>query len=140
MVVPEQVTVALNEIAADAQEGLLALAVGAGLQVMQALFTENVAQLCGAKGKHDPERVGYRHGTEAGWLTLGGRRVPVQRPRVRAADGSGGSGPLAPGAALSTPTSRSRTRRRFRRENADDDEETLPTIPNFMCHDGSCPR
>ena len=39
-------------------------------------------------------------------------------------------------AALSTPTSRSRTRRRFRRENADDDEEALPTIPNFMCRDG----
>jgi len=89
MVVPEQVTVALNEIAADMQEGLLALAVGAGLQVMQAMFTDNVAQLCGAKGKHDPERAGYRHGTEAGSVTLGGRRVPVQRPRVRAADGSG---------------------------------------------------
>lgn len=89
MVVPEHVTVALNEIAADVGEGLLALAVGAGLQVMQAMFTENVAQLCGAKGKHDPERVGYRHGTEAGSVTLGGRRVAVQRPRVRAADGNG---------------------------------------------------
>ncbi len=89
MVVPEQVNVALNEIAADVGEGLLALAVGAGLQVMAAMFTDNVAQLCGTKGKHDPERTGYRHGTEAGSVTLGGRRVPVQRPRVRAADGSG---------------------------------------------------
>ena len=89
MIVPEHVTVALSEIAADMQEGLLALAVGAGLQVMQAMFTENVAELCGVKGRHDPERAGYRHGTEAGSVTLGGRRVPVQRPRVRAADGSG---------------------------------------------------
>jgi transposase-like protein len=30
-----------------------------------------------------------RHGHEHGSVTLGGRRVPVQRPRVRAADGSG---------------------------------------------------
>jgi len=89
MVVPEQVAVALNEIVADVGEGLLALAVGAGLQVMAAMFADNVAQLCGAKGKHDPARVGYRHGTEAGSVTLGGRRVPVSRPRVRAADGSG---------------------------------------------------
>ena len=80
LVVPERVTVALNEIAADVQEGLLALAVGAGLQVMQAIFAENVAQPCGAKGRHDPERAGYRHGTGAGSVTLGGRRVPVTRP------------------------------------------------------------
>jgi hypothetical protein len=30
-----------------------------------------------------------RHGTEAGSVTLGGRRVAVIRPRVRTADGSG---------------------------------------------------
>ena len=30
-----------------------------------------------------------RHGAEAGSVTLGGRRVPVARPRMRAADGSG---------------------------------------------------
>ncbi len=32
--VPEQVSVAMGEIAADMREGLLALAVGAGLHVM----------------------------------------------------------------------------------------------------------
>ncbi len=35
-----------------------------------------------------PTRVAVRHGREAGEVTLGGRRVGVQRPRVRAADGS----------------------------------------------------
>jgi putative transposase len=30
-----------------------------------------------------------RHGHGAGSVTLGGRRVPVERPRVRAVDGSG---------------------------------------------------
>jgi hypothetical protein len=87
--VPEQVIVSMAEIAESAKEGLLALAVGTGLQVMAAMFEEDVARLCGPGGKHNPERAGYRHGTEAGAVTLGGRRVPVTRPRVRAADGSG---------------------------------------------------
>jgi putative transposase len=89
LAVPEQVTVALAEIAESATEGLLALAVGAGLQVMQTLMEESVTALAGPKGRHDPDRTAVRHGHEQGSVTLGGRRVPVQRPRVRAADGSG---------------------------------------------------
>ena len=79
----------MAEIAESAKEGLLALAVGTGLQVMAAMFDEDVTRLCGPEGKHNPDRAGYRHGSEAGSVTLGGRRVPVTRPRVRAADGSG---------------------------------------------------
>ncbi len=44
-----------------------------------------LAHLAEPKGKHDPERVAVRHGQECGSVTLGGRRVPVQRPLVRAA-------------------------------------------------------
>jgi putative transposase len=40
------------------------------------------------KGKHDLERSAVRHGHESGEVTLGGRRVAVERPRVRSADGS----------------------------------------------------
>ncbi len=79
----------MAEIAESAKEGLLALAVGTGLQVMAAMFSEDAGRLCGPAGKHNPERAGYRHGSEAGSVTLGGRRVAVSRPRVRAADGSG---------------------------------------------------
>jgi transposase-like protein len=89
LAVPEQVSVAMEEIAADMQEGLLALAVGAGLQVMGQLMEADVAAVCGPRGKHDPDRAATRHGTEAGSVTLGGRRVPVRRPRARAVDGSG---------------------------------------------------
>jgi hypothetical protein len=87
--VPEQVIVSMAEIAESAKEGLLALAVGTGLQVMAAMFGEDAERLCGPDGKHNPGRAGYRHGSEAGSVTLGGRRVPVTRPRVRAAGGSG---------------------------------------------------
>jgi transposase-like protein len=89
LAVPEQVNVAMNEIAADMREGLLALAVGAGLQVMQQLMEADVAAACGPRGKHDPARAATRHGTERGSVTLGGRRVPITRPRVRSTDGAG---------------------------------------------------
>ncbi|HET7388356.1 MAG TPA: IS256 family transposase [Nocardioidaceae bacterium] len=89
LAVPEQVSVAMNEIAADMREGLLALAVGAGLQVMGQLMDADVSAVCGPKGKHNPDRFAVRHGAERGSVALGGRRTPVERPRMRAVDGSG---------------------------------------------------
>jgi putative transposase len=89
LAIPEEVSVALAEIAESATEGLLALAVGAGLQVLGTLMEESVTQLAGPKGRHNPDRAAVRHGHEHGSVTLGGRRVAVQHPRVRAADGSG---------------------------------------------------
>jgi transposase-like protein len=87
--VPEQVSVALGELAGELREGLLALAVGTGLQVMAALMEADITAVCGPKGRHDPDRAAVRHGHGAGSVSLGGRRVPVERPRMRAADGSG---------------------------------------------------
>ena len=87
--VPEQISIALDEIAADLREGLLALAVGAGLQVLTAMMDADVTAMCGPRGQHDPDRAAVRHGHERGSVPLGGRRVPVTRPRMRAADGSG---------------------------------------------------
>jgi putative transposase len=89
LVVPERVSVVLAEIAESAREGLLAVAVGAGLQVMAALMAESVTALAGPRGRHDADRTAVRHGSGPGSVTLGGRRVPVRRPRVRAVDGSG---------------------------------------------------
>jgi putative transposase len=89
LTLPEEVSVALAGIAHSATEGLLALAVGAGLQVLGTLMEESVTALAGPKGRHDPDRAAVRHGHERDSVTLGGRRVGVQRPRVRAADGSG---------------------------------------------------
>jgi len=89
--VPDAVTIAMGEIAEDMREGLLALAVGAGLQVMASLMEADVAAVCGPRGRHDPERTAVRHGTERGSVTLGGRRTSVQRPRMR---GTGGEVPV----------------------------------------------
>ncbi len=72
-----------------AQEGLLPLSVGLGLGGLAELMEDEVTEVIGPKGRHDPERRTVRHGHEAGAVTLGGRRVGVERPRVRAADGAG---------------------------------------------------
>src|SRR5687768_11376320 len=53
------------------------------------MMEDDVAAACGPRGKHDPQRAATRHGRGAGSVALGGRRVPIQRPRMRAVDGSG---------------------------------------------------
>jgi putative transposase len=85
---PVRVQEALGDLVSVAREGLLALSVGVGLGVLAELMEEEVVEVVGAKGQHDPERSAVRHGHEAGEVTLGGRRVGVERPRVRSADGS----------------------------------------------------
>jgi putative transposase len=86
---PERVREALGELAGAAKEGLLALSVGVGLGVLHELMEVEVDEVVGPKGRHDRERSAVRHGHESGEVTLGGRRVPVSRPRVRSADGAG---------------------------------------------------
>jgi putative transposase len=82
VVLPERVQEALGELVGSAREGLLALSVGVGLGVLAELLEEEVVEVVGAKGKHDPKRTAVRHGHESGEVTLGGRRVAVERPRV----------------------------------------------------------
>ncbi|MGN6167672.1 MAG: IS256 family transposase [Solirubrobacteraceae bacterium] len=84
---PGCVQEALGELVSDARRGLLALSVGVGLGVLHELLELEVDAVVGAKGKHDPDRVAVRHGYEDGAVVLGGRRVPVRRPRARSADG-----------------------------------------------------
>ncbi|MBA3562181.1 MAG: IS256 family transposase [Actinobacteria bacterium] len=85
---PARVAEALGELAGAAQEGLLALSVGVGLGVLHELMAEEVDEVVGPKGRHDADRRAVRHGRESGEVTLGGRRVAVERPRARTADGS----------------------------------------------------
>jgi transposase-like protein len=84
---PARVQEVLGLLVGSAREGLLALSVGVGLGVLAELMEEEVVEVVGVRGKHDPDRAAVRHGHEAGEVTLGGRRVAVERPRVRSADG-----------------------------------------------------
>jgi putative transposase len=84
---PQEVALAMSDIAGAAREGLLALSVAAGMAVMQAMFEAEITEACGPEGKHDANRAAVRHGIEKGSVTLGGRRVSVTRPRARTTDG-----------------------------------------------------
>jgi putative transposase len=86
---PERVQTALGELVGAAREGLLAMSVGVGLGVLHELMAEEVEEVCGPRGKHDSERSAYRHGSDDGEVTLGSRRVVVERPRMRSKDGGG---------------------------------------------------
>lgn len=85
---PGEVRLALAGIAGAAREGLLAMSVAAGMAVMRTMFDAEISAACGPKGKHNPDRTASRHGGGRGSVVLGGRRVPVTRPRARTSDGN----------------------------------------------------
>jgi putative transposase len=88
MPLPAEIQRALGELVGAAREGLLALSVGVGLAVVHELMEAEVTEVVGPKGAWNAERTANCHGHEAGSMTLGGRTVPVSRPRVRSVDGS----------------------------------------------------
>ena len=87
LALPPSVQEALGELVNAARDGLLALSVGVGLGVLAEMMEAEVDEVVGPKGKRNPGRSAVRHGHEDGEVTLGGRRVGVQRPRARTADG-----------------------------------------------------
>jgi transposase-like protein len=85
---PSSVQEALGELVSAAKDGLLALSVGVGLGVLAEMLEAEVDDVVGPKHAKLVDRVAVRHGHQAGEVTLGGRRVAVERPRVRTADGA----------------------------------------------------
>jgi len=89
VVLPETLVGELDELtgrfAERIGEGLMAASVAIGLDVLGRMMQTEVSGLAGPKGRHDPDRTHVRHGTEAGSVVLGGRKVPMRRPRVRTA-------------------------------------------------------
>lgn len=77
----------LETFQATVRDGLLAASVAIGLGVMGELMAAEVDELVGPKGRHLPGRGANRHGSEDGSVPVGGRRVPLRRPRVRAVEG-----------------------------------------------------
>lgn len=65
------------------REALFDTVVVAGLEYVGAVLEEERTELCGLRYQHDPQRRALRAGAVTSSLTLGGRRVGIQRPRVR---------------------------------------------------------
>ena len=72
---------------ASTRNAFFELCVDAGRQVLDAMMEQDREGLCGPLWKRDPERVAGRAGTAPSAVTLGGRRVRVDRPRVRNREG-----------------------------------------------------
>ena len=82
-----QIPLPLYSVLKDAKQGLLDLVVSTGLQVFHAMLEQDRERLCGPKWKHIPSRSAVRAGSAPGEVTLGGRRIVLQRPRVRCVRG-----------------------------------------------------
>ena len=85
---PDEVQLALADIAHVAREGLLALSVTAGLAVLGEMMEAERTALCGPVHTKEPGRLFTRGGSTPTSVVLGGRKVPIRRPRVAATDGS----------------------------------------------------
>src|SRR5690242_3027802 len=69
------------------REALLDTVIVSGLEYVAEVLEEERTALCGPRYQHDPEREAVRTGSVASSLSLGGRRVQVERPRARSMDG-----------------------------------------------------
>src|SRR5713226_8228921 len=66
---------------------LLDTVITAGSMQAIRMLHEEQELLCGPRHAQSEDRQAYRHGTSAGSLVLGGRRVTMPRPRARSFDG-----------------------------------------------------
>jgi transposase-like protein len=71
----------------DTRAELLELVTRSGLKVLGAMLEEDRTAVCGPRYAHEPDRPASRAGTVRGEVVLGGRKVAIQRPRVRTAAG-----------------------------------------------------
>lgn len=85
----DDVAVSLVGIAGAAREGLLALSVTAGMEVMSVMLEAERTQVCGPLHAKLVGREATRGGTTPSSVVLGGRKVPMRRPRAHYSDGSG---------------------------------------------------
>lgn len=77
----------LVDLLVDTRTELLELAMRSGLKVFTTMLEEDRTALCGPRYAHEPDRPASRAGTVRSEVVLGGRKVAIQRPRVRTADG-----------------------------------------------------
>lgn len=82
-----QLSLPIAEILAGLSDAVESVAAQAGLLVMQALVAEEVERLAGPRYEHDEKRRATRWGRGPGYAVFAGRKVPLERPRVRGGDG-----------------------------------------------------
>ena len=81
---PTQRHLPLVDLLVDTRAELMELAVASGLKVLTTMLEEDRTAMCGPRYQHQPERQASRTGTVPSEVVLGGRKVALRRPRVRA--------------------------------------------------------
>ena len=84
---PAELAVGLAGIAGLCREGLMAVAVEAGLATAMAMMRSEAETLCGGWNARDPERTHVRGGSAPTSVVMGGQKLPIRRPRVRSVEG-----------------------------------------------------
>ena len=82
-----QMVLPMSEILFDVAGAIEQTASEAGLRMMKALVDEEVEQLTGDRYRHQPQRQAIRWGKEDGHVIFAGRKVAIEKPRVRSRDG-----------------------------------------------------
>ncbi len=82
-----QMPLSREERVAMIQDGLNNLACQLGLMAAQELLQAEIEDLCGPMHQRLPGRPASRWGSQGGTVVLGGRKVPIQKPRARLAGG-----------------------------------------------------
>ena len=74
----------LVDLLVDTRAELMELAIASGLKVLETMLEEDRTAICGQRYQHQGERQASRAGTVPSEVVLGGRKVALRRPRVRA--------------------------------------------------------
>lgn len=82
--VPQVRHLPLVDLLVDTRTELLELAIRSGMKVFATMLEEDRVAICGPRYAHEPDREASRAGRVASEVVLGGRKVSLQRPRVRA--------------------------------------------------------
>lgn len=82
-----QMVLPMSDLLFDVAEALEHTASHAGLLMMKGLIDDEVKQIVGKRYAHQADRTAMRWGREEGHLIFAGRKVEVQRPRVRSVEG-----------------------------------------------------
>src|SRR2546425_299322 len=74
----------LVDLLIDTRAELTELVVRSGMKVLEAMLEEDRTAICGPRYQHQVDRDSGRAGTTESTVVLGGRKVQIRRPRVRA--------------------------------------------------------
>lgn len=78
-----QIELPMLEVILQTKAQVEALSAQAGLKIMHHFLEQEIQQRCGQHG----QQSAYRHGAQPGYVVYGGRKVSIQKPRLRAKGG-----------------------------------------------------